>query len=141
MTPTPENFNWLLQRFAEQVPAVQQAIVVSSDGLCLAVSDGVVRENAERLAAVASGMVGLSYGTAGRLGAGAVRNVIIEMENGWLLVTGIQDGSLMCTLAGRDADVGTLGYEMAMFAERAGEVLTPALRNELKSHVLAGFRF
>lgn len=132
-----DNFNWLLERFVEQVPAVQQAVVVSSDGLCLAVSKGMDRENAERLAAVASGMIGLSYGSAGRFGAGAVTNVIVEMENGWLFVTGIRDGSLMCTLAGKSVDIGGLGYEMAVFADRAGDVLTPALREDLKSMVLA----
>jgi predicted regulator of Ras-like GTPase activity (Roadblock/LC7/MglB family) len=55
------------------------------------------------------------------------------MEHGWLFVTGISDGSLMCVVAGADADIGTVGYEMAVFAERAGAVLTPAVRDELKS--------
>jgi uncharacterized protein len=133
MHAAADNLNWLVGRFVEQVVAVRQAVVVSSDGLPLAVSDAVDRESAERLAAVASGMIGLAYGSAGRFGAGAVSNVIVEMEHGWLFVTGIRDGSLMCVIAHGDADIGTIGYEMAVFAERAGDVLTPRLRNELKS--------
>ncbi|CAN5616164.1 roadblock/LC7 domain-containing protein [soil metagenome] len=133
MSSAAENLNWLVSRFAEQVVAVKQAVVVSSDGLPLAVSEHVERETAERLAAVASGMIGLAYGSAGRFGAGAVSNVIVEMERGWLFVTGIRDGSLMCVVTNKDADIGTLGYEIAVFADRAGEVLTPNLRNELKS--------
>jgi predicted regulator of Ras-like GTPase activity (Roadblock/LC7/MglB family) len=128
-----QNIDWLVARFVQQVPAVREAVVVSSDGLPLAVSQGVERETAERLAAVSSGMIGLAYGSAGRFGAGAVTNVIVEMERGWLFVTGISDGSLMCVVAGADADIGTVGYEMAVFAERAGAVLTPAVRDELKS--------
>lgn len=137
MSSAAENLNWLVARFAEQVVSVRQAVVVSSDGLPLAVSDGVEREAAERLAAVASGMIGLAYGSAGRFGAGAVSNVIVEMERGWLFVTGIRDGSLMCVVTDKAADIGTLGYEIAVFADRAGDVLTPGVRNELKSMMLS----
>ncbi len=132
-----ENLNWLVARFVDQVAAVKQAVVVSSDGLPLAVSANVERETTERLAAVASGMIGLAYGSAGRFGAGAVSNVIVEMENGWMFVTGIRDGSLMCVVTTKDADIGTIGYEIAVFAERAGDVLTPELRDELKSMMLS----
>jgi predicted regulator of Ras-like GTPase activity (Roadblock/LC7/MglB family) len=132
-----ENLNWLVARFVEQVSAVRQAVVVSSDGLPLAVSANVERETTERLAAVASGMIGLAYGSAGRFGAGAVSNVIVEMENGWMFVTGIRDGSLMCVVTTKDADIGTIGYEIAVFADRAGEVLTPEVRDELKSMMLS----
>ena len=110
---------------------------MSSDGLPLAVSANVERETTERLAAVASGMIGLAYGSAGRFGAGAVSNVIVEMENGWMFVTGIRDGSLMCVVTTKDADIGTIGYEIAVFADRAGEVLTPEVRDELKSMMLS----
>lgn len=137
MTSAAENLNWLVARFASQVVSVKQAVVVSSDGLPLAVSDDVEREAAERLAAVASGMIGLAYGSAGRFGAGAVSNVIVEMERGWLFVTGIRDGSLMCVVTDKDADIGTLGYEIAVFADRAGDVLTPGVRNELKSLMMS----
>lgn len=132
-----DNLNWLVARFVDSLPAVRQAVVVSSDGLALAVSDGVDRETGERLSAVSSGMIGLAYGSAGRFGAGAVNNVIVEMENGWLFVTGISDGSLMCVVTTADADIGSIGYEMAVFAQRAGDVLNPEVREELKSAVLA----
>ncbi|MDX1448019.1 MAG: roadblock/LC7 domain-containing protein [Acidimicrobiia bacterium] len=136
MTTGAESLNWLIVRFVEGVPAVREAVVVSSDGLPLAVSSGMERETAERLSAVASGLIGLAYGSAGRFGAGAVTNVIIEMERGWLFVTGIRDGSLLCVVAARDADIGTIGYEMALFADRAGDVLTPQVRDELKADLL-----
>ena len=63
--------------------------------------------------------------------------VIVEMEQGWMFVTGIRDGSLMCVVTGADADIGTIGYEIAVFADRAGDVLTPEVREELKSLMLA----
>ena len=127
------NLNWLIERFADNVPSIKQAVVVSSDGLAMAVSDGTDRETADRLSAVASGMIALAYGSAGRFGAGSVCNVIVEMTEGWLFVTGISDGSLLCVLTGKNVDIGAVAYEMALFAERAGEVLTPEVREELKA--------
>ena len=137
MGAAAENLNWLVGGFVTSMPSVRQAVVVSSDGLSLAVSEGVDLETAERLSAVSSGMIGLAYGSAGRFGAGAVNNVIVEMENGWLFVTGIRDGSLMCVVTTADADIGAIGYEMAVFSQRAGDVLTPEVREELKSAVLS----
>jgi len=139
MSDAANNFNWLMGRFVASVPAINQAVVVSSDGLAMATSTDTDRESADRLAAVASGMIGLAYGSAGRFGAGSVCNVIVEMTEGWLFVTGIRDGSLLCVLTERAVDIGAVAYEMALFAERAGEVLTPEVREELKS-ALVGIR-
>ena len=96
------NLNWLVQNFAERVPGVNEAVVVSSDGLPIATSSGLDRDAADRFAAVSSGLIGLAYGAAGRFGGGAVNEVIIEMENAFLFVTGISDGScLACVAIGR----------------------------------------
>jgi predicted regulator of Ras-like GTPase activity (Roadblock/LC7/MglB family) len=127
------NLNWLLGRLCDTVPGIEQAVVVSSDGLALAKSEGVDRETAERLAAVSSGMIGLAYGSAGRFGAGPVSNVIIEMQRGWLFVTGIRDGSLICCLTQKDIDMGAIAFEMSIFVQRVGESLTPDVRQELKA--------
>jgi predicted regulator of Ras-like GTPase activity (Roadblock/LC7/MglB family) len=127
------NLNWLLARLCETVPGIKQAVVVSSDGLALAKSDGVDRETAERLAAVASGMIGLAYGSAGRFGAGPVSNVIVEMQRGWLFVTGIRDGSLICCLTEKEIDMGAIAFEMSIFVQRVGDSLTADVRQELKS--------
>jgi len=127
------NLNWLLGRLCETAPGISQAVVVSSDGLALAKSEGVDRETAERLAAVSSGMIGLAYGSAGRFGAGPVSNVIVEMQRGWLFVTGIRDGSLICCLTEKDIDMGAIAFEMSIFVQRVGESLTPDVRQELKA--------
>lgn len=133
ITSAVENLNWLLARLVDSVPGINQAVVVSSDGLALAKSEGVDRETAERLAAVSSGMIGLAYGSAGRFGAGPVSNVIVEMQRGWLFVTGIRDGSLICCLTEKDIDMGAIAFEMSIFVQRVGESLTPEVRQELKA--------
>jgi predicted regulator of Ras-like GTPase activity (Roadblock/LC7/MglB family) len=125
------NINWLVGNFVDRVAGVKDAVVVSSDGLPMAVSSGLDRDGADRFAAVASGLIGLAYGAAGRFGGGAVTQVIIEMEHAFLFVTGISDGSCLTVLADSSCDVGLVGYEMAVLVERCGAVLTPELRAEL----------
>ena len=128
-----QNINWLVGNFVKQVPGVQEAVVVSSDGLPMAKSDGLDRDAADRFAAVSSGLIGLAYGAAGRFGGGAVNEVIVEMENAFLFVTGISDGSSLAVVAGGNCDVGLVAYEMAVLVDKAGSVLSPELRAELQS--------
>ena len=126
------NVNWLVTNFVERVPGVGEAVVVSSDGLPMAKSEGLDRDAADRFAAVASGLIGLAYGAAGRFGGGAVNEVILGMENAFIFVTGISDGSCLAVVASAACDVGLVGYEMALLVERVGPVLTPQLRDELR---------
>jgi predicted regulator of Ras-like GTPase activity (Roadblock/LC7/MglB family) len=126
------NVGFLLDNFVDRTPGVDDAVVVSSDGLPMAVSRGLDRDAADRFAAVASGLIGLAYGAAGRFGGGAVTQIIIEMERAFLFVTGISDGSCLAVVAEEHADVGLIGYEMVVLVERCGTVLTPELRAELQ---------
>lgn len=127
------NIGFLVGRFAERLPGVHNAIVVSSDGLLMAMSNGMSREAADRLAAAASGLIGLAHGAAAPFGGGRVTEVIIEMEHGFIFVTGIGEGSSMAVTTDDSCDVGLVGYEMAVLVEKAGNVLTPEIRAELQS--------
>lgn len=138
MTPQPlspgaQNLNWLLANFVQQVPNVRQAVVVSSDGLVLSMSQNLTREEADRFAAVAAGLMGLAHGSTGPVNGGAVHSVVIEMERAFVFVTSISDGSRFAVVANAPCDVGLLAYEMAVFCERAGSVLSPALITELQA--------
>ncbi|HEY5887681.1 MAG TPA: roadblock/LC7 domain-containing protein [Acidimicrobiales bacterium] len=132
LSSAAQNINWLIGNFVRQVPGVKDALVVSADGLPMAVSEGLDRDGADRFAAVASGLIGLAYGAAGRFGGGAVTQIIIEMERAFLFVTGISDGSSLAVMATAECDVGLVGYEMAVLVDKAGSVLTPELRAELQ---------
>jgi uncharacterized protein len=136
MSVAARNVSWLIDNFVGRTPGVSEAVVVSSDGLPMAISHTLDRDAADRFAAVAAGLIGLAYGAAGRFGGGAVNEIIVEMENAFLFVTGISDGSCLAVVAESGCDVGMVGYEMAVFVERAGAVLTPELRAELQGALL-----
>jgi predicted regulator of Ras-like GTPase activity (Roadblock/LC7/MglB family) len=133
LTQAAQNLNWLITNFVDRVPGVAHTVVVSSDGLLLAVSDGFPRDRADQLAAVASGLSSLTQGAARIFEGGAVTQTVVEMVRGFLFVMAISDGSALAVLASSDCDMGLIGYEMALLVERAGDVLTPALRAELQS--------
>jgi uncharacterized protein len=126
------DLSWLVSAFAERVPGVAHAIVVSSDGLLVAVSKHLPRDYADKLAAVTSGLMSITGGAAQMFDGDVVKQTIVEMGRGYFLAMNIRDGSILATLAGSDADIGVVGYEMARLAKQAGEKLTPALRAELQ---------
>jgi hypothetical protein len=45
----------------------------------------------------------------------------------------ISDGSVFAVMAAPECDMGLVGYQMTLVAERTGDVLTPALREELQA--------
>lgn len=133
LSQAAQNLNWLITNFVDRVPGVAHTVVVSSDGLLLAVSDGFPRDRADQLAAVASGLSSLTQGAARIFEGGTVTQTVVEMLRGFLFVMAISDGSVLAVLASTDCDMGLIGYEMALLVERAGDVLTPALRAELQN--------
>ena len=127
-----QNLNWLVTNFVRKVPGVAHAVVVSADGLPIAVSEKLDRTRADQLAAVASGLASLTQGASRCFGGGMVNQTIVEMEKGFLFVMSISDGSCLAVLAAPSCDVGLVGYEMALLVAQCGDVLTPALRAELQ---------
>ena len=122
------DLTWMLNDLVGRVKAVEQAIVLSADGLLMAASQGMPRDDAEHLAAVASGMQSLAKGAGTRFRGGAVQQTIIEMESSYLFVTAAGPGACLALLASEDADVGLVAYEMAMLVARAARHLAAPAR-------------
>jgi predicted regulator of Ras-like GTPase activity (Roadblock/LC7/MglB family) len=128
-------FNWLLDSFTAGTAGVLEAIAVSSDGLLMAMSAIKDRANAERLAAIVSGLISLAGGASASYDMGVINRIVIDMADGYLLVTAISSGSCLGVMADRSANLSTLAYEMTLFASKAGDALTPHLINELKNAI------
>ncbi|MFE1175614.1 roadblock/LC7 domain-containing protein [Streptomyces sp. NPDC058773] len=140
------NLHWLLTNLVEEVPGIRSVAVVSSDGLLLLSSDpGRVDEAAARpgggdgprgssadLATIVSGLGSLTNGAAKLMDGGAVKQTMITMDEGSVFVMSISDGSLLGVQATPDCDMNVIAYHMALFVGRAGHVLTPELRSELR---------
>ncbi|WP_327086879.1 roadblock/LC7 domain-containing protein [Nonomuraea sp. NBC_01738] len=133
LSQAARDVNWLVSGFVEQVPGVAHAVVVSADGLPMAFSRGFPQDRADQLAAIAAGLISLTAGAARVFEGGGVTQTIVEMERGLLLVMAISDGSCLAVLCAPDCDMGLVAYQMTILVERAGQVLTPAVRAELSA--------
>ena len=118
------NLAWLLDDLVERVPSTQQAVVLSADGLLMGASAELSREDAEHLSAMAAGFQSLAKGASRHFRAGPVHQTVVEMESAFLFVTAAGHGACLAVLAGSDADLGLIAYEMAMLVTRVGEFMT-----------------
>jgi predicted regulator of Ras-like GTPase activity (Roadblock/LC7/MglB family) len=113
--------DWLLDDLVRRVGQIRKAVILSSDGMALGASDTLDRDDAAHLAALAAGLVSLARGTGLHFGGGEVRQTVVEMESGFLLVTAAGSGTCLAVIAGPDADLGLVAYEMAIMVKRSGE--------------------
>src|SRR5215468_1639734 len=111
---------WLLDDLASRVEDFRRAVLLSRDGLLIASTSDLSREDAEHLSAVAAALQSLAAGTGDRFDAGGVRQTVIELEQALLFVTSAGEGSCLAALCPANADAGLVAYEMAMLAKRAG---------------------
>jgi predicted regulator of Ras-like GTPase activity (Roadblock/LC7/MglB family) len=125
--------NWLLDSLVNRVTQVHQAVVLSSDGLLVGASNGLSREDAEHLSAVAASFQSLARSAGRQFGGGAVRQTIVEMDHAFLFVTAAGSGACLAVLAGSDADVGLIAYEMAMLVKRVGQHMSTLHRSAVES--------
>jgi predicted regulator of Ras-like GTPase activity (Roadblock/LC7/MglB family) len=128
MDDPDEGLSWLISDFKTRVVDVAHAIVVSADGIPLAVSDTIRPDNVSKLCAITSGLVGLADGAARMFDGGTVAQSLVEMDRGTMLVRAIGGGSHLAVLANLDCDMEVVVYEMRLLAEAVGHVLTPARR-------------
>jgi len=128
MSTEAANFSWLLDNFVKSVPGVRHTLVVSADGLLMAASGRLPAERAEQVAAVSSGLASLATGAARLFEGGAVLQTIVEMENGFMLLMSVGDGSHLAVLTQATADIGQVGYEMALLVERVGQMVQAQAR-------------
>ncbi|GAB7187928.1 roadblock/LC7 domain-containing protein [Kitasatospora sp. Ki12] len=120
--------NWLLDELVRRAPEVRFAVMLSADGLAVGSSAGLPREDGEHLAAVASGFHSLAKGAGRHFGAGEVRQTMVELEGGYLLVAAAGEGTCLAVFAGARADLGLIAYEMARLVRRVGEHLSASPR-------------
>ncbi len=118
-----QDLNRLVTSFTERVPAVAHAAVVSADGLLLAASAGLPRDQADQLAAVTSGLTKLVQGAARIFSGGPVAQAVVVMEQGTLIMMSLSDNSVLAVLAAPESDLGNVAYEMSLLGEQAGPSL------------------
>ena len=121
---TARQLSWLLDNLVGRVKHVRQAVVLSRDGLVVATSQNMAREDGDHLSALAAGVQSLARGAGRHFAGGEVRQTIIEMESAFLFVMAAGQGTCLAVVSSADANVGVMAYEMAMLVRRMGRYLT-----------------
>ncbi|CAA9430042.1 MAG: Roadblock/LC7 protein, putative GTPase-activating (GAP) component of G-protein-coupled receptor (GPCR) system [uncultured Quadrisphaera sp.] len=129
------DLTFLLDDMVRRVPGTRSVLAVSADGLLMGVSQGLDRTGGDQLAAVVAGLSSLTRGASRLMGAGEVRQVVVEMDGAFLFTTSVSDGSVLAVVADISCDIGLVGYEMTLLASRAGRALTPQLITELRARL------
>jgi predicted regulator of Ras-like GTPase activity (Roadblock/LC7/MglB family) len=127
-TGDERDLDWVVSKFVDDVPDTAHAILVSADGLLMAASASIPDDRAEQVAAVSSGLASLAVGAARLFDGGAVLQTVVEMQNGFLLLMSVGDGSHLAVLTQDSADIGQVGYEMALLVDRVGRMVQARAR-------------
>jgi len=127
---TSQDLVWLLSGLIDRVPDTKSALLLSSDGLRKA-AHRLDDDGADHLAAVASGLFSLARSAGTRFGGGdGVRQVVAELDESLLFVSAAGSGAVLAVIAGKAADPGVLGYEMAQMVKSVRPYLSTPARQE-----------
>lgn len=129
---TDRSLDWMLENLIQKTPGARHALVLSRDGLKLCHSPGLTVDQADQLAAIASGIQSLSHGASVEFGdgTGGVRQAMTEFHGGILFIVEAGHGAHLALLAVEDADVGLIGFTMNELVEQIGDYLRAAPRGE-----------
>jgi uncharacterized protein len=136
--PYRQDLNWLVSDFCTRIEDIAHAIVVSADGVPLAISEGIPGDAVEKFGAIVSGLASLVEGAARIFEGGAPTQALVEMEDGLMLIKTVSDGSSLAVLAAPECDTRQVSFEMTRLVGAVAEALTPAARAE--SLTRAGYR-
>lgn len=125
--PYRQDLNWLVTDFTTRVEDVAHAIVVSADGVPLAMSD-IPEEAVGQFSAIVSGLASLMEGAGRMFDGGTPTQAMVEMEDGMLFVKTISDGSSLAILAAPECETRQVSFEMTRLVGAVGDLLTPAAR-------------
>lgn len=130
MNTTDRSLDWLLENLLEKTPGARHALVLSRDGLKLCLTSGLSVDQADQLAAIASGIQSLSHGASIEFGdgSGGVRQSMTEFHGGILFIVEAGEGAHLAVVAHDEADVGIIGHNMNELVEQIGDHLRAAPR-------------
>ncbi|MFF4924175.1 roadblock/LC7 domain-containing protein [Kitasatospora sp. NPDC001261] len=107
-----------LTAMAGTVPGIRHALQVSGDGLLMASTDGMPRDLADTLSAAVTGLGHLAAGVARVLEGASTQHISIDYHDAQLLIVTAGDGSLLAALGTGEAEMGDIGKQLAMLADR-----------------------
>ncbi|MET7936581.1 roadblock/LC7 domain-containing protein [Streptomyces sp. NPDC005322] len=119
------DLSWMLDS-ALEVPGARHAILVSADGLLMARSQEVNKDEADTVAAAMSGIQSLSRTMAGFCGGPHMtwRQTLVEFDGGWVFLISAGEGAYLAVSSAPDVDMADITFRMQQLVGQLGKVLT-----------------
>ncbi len=105
-----------LQSMQAAVPDIEASAVVSVDGLVIASALPSGSEE-DRVSAMSAAMLSLGERIASELGRGAIEQVYIKGDNGYVVLTSVGEEAVLTVLARKESKLGLIFLEMRRAAE------------------------
>ncbi|MDD5499165.1 MAG: roadblock/LC7 domain-containing protein [Dehalococcoidales bacterium] len=117
-----QNLTELLKELEATTPDVEASAVVSTDGLIIA---SALPQDVEedRVAAMSAAMLSLGERTSQELKRGSLEQVFVKGENGYILMMGAGEESVLTTLARKDAKLGLVFLDMKRTADEISKII------------------
>lgn len=111
-----------LSRLLESSPEIEAAALVSLDGLAMASALPDMMQE-DRVAAMSAAILGLGERASAELGRGALNQVFVEGEDGYVFLMSAGGRAVLTALAGHGAKIGLVFYDLKHAAAKIAEIL------------------
>lgn len=121
MSTNESNLDWMLNKLVTDVSGVEYAVVLASDGIPQSQSDGLDKEHADKLAAVAAGLRSVARTVSGTFRKGPILQNFVEMQDGYFFVVDAGQGACLAVVTNATVNVGMVANAMNRLTRRLGE--------------------
>ncbi|MBA9006892.1 MULTISPECIES: roadblock/LC7 domain-containing protein [Thermomonospora] len=131
--PTENRLGWMLDE-ALRMPEARHAILLSADGLLMAHSQRISRDEAERQAAGMSGLQSLARATAEFCGDDpdtTWRQTVTEFDDGYVFLVAAGEGAYLAVSASPQVDMEAVSFRLQELVQRLGKELSTPPRRTL----------
>ena len=111
-----------LSDLLESSPNIEAAVLVSMDGLAMASALPDTMQE-DRVAAMSAAILGLGERASAELGRGALNQVFVEGDDGYVFLMSAGGKAVLTALAGRGVKIGLVFYDMKHAAAKIAEAL------------------
>ncbi|GAP62024.1 hypothetical protein ARMA_0447 [Ardenticatena maritima] len=111
-----------LRSLRRNSPDIEASAIVSADGLTIA-SDLPTGVEEDRVSAMSAAMLSLGERIASELGRGALDQVYIRGDKGYVILTSVGEEAVLTVLARQEAKLGLVFLDMRRAAESLAKII------------------
>ncbi|MEU3497096.1 roadblock/LC7 domain-containing protein [Kitasatospora saccharophila] len=127
-----DDLSWMLDS-ALEIPGALHAVLISADGLLMARTRDIDKDNADRVAAAMSGVQSLSRSLGFFCDNPTQRwqQTLVEFDGGWVFLISAGDGAYLGVSALPDVDMQDITFRMQQLVGQLGKFLAAPPREDL----------